>query len=93
MAKYKIKKGRGRPEKAFKIKLKAREKRIREYKKYKLPQKVLIPKEILKEEKEGDIGAIADYLSDEYGFCVNSFNLEKHKGKVYTKTIDWDITD
>jgi hypothetical protein len=72
---------------AYKIKQKKlKEKKSQIKNPYNLPQKVLIPKEVLEED-------IADYLSDNYGFCVNSFHLEKKKGKVYTNKIDWDITE
>ncbi len=55
-----------------------------------LPKKVLIPKRILKD--EGEEG-IADYLSDEYGFCVNGFNIKRYDNKVYAENIDWDTTE
>lgn len=58
--------------------------------KIKLPKRVLIPKEVA-QDKQYD--AIVDYLSDKHGFCVNSFDVEKKKGKVYAKKIDWDTTD
>ena len=40
-----------------------------------LPKQVLIdnPSPDLLADIEGDTGALADYLSDEYGFCVNGF--------------------
>jgi hypothetical protein len=51
----------------------------------KLSKKVLIPKEVLKDKQ---YNAISDYLSDKFGFCVNSFEL---KGN-YAIKINWDIT-
>ena len=55
-----------------------------------LPKKVLIPKRILKDK---DINNIVDYLSDEYGFCVNNFYVKKCGSKVYAEKIDWDTTE
>ena len=56
----------------------------------KLPRKVLIPKRILKDEgKEG----IADYLSDEYGFCVFGFNIKQYGNNIYAEKINWDISE
>ena len=36
---------------------------------------------------------ISNYLSDEYGFCVKSFNFEFDMSKVYITEIDWDTED
>ena len=36
---------------------------------------------------------ISDYLSDEYGFCVNSFNYEFDMRKIYISNINWDTED
>lgn len=33
---------------------------------------------------------ISNYLSDEYGFCVNSFNYEFDMKKIYISNIDWN---
>jgi hypothetical protein len=52
----------------------------------KLPKKVLIPKDVLKDKS---YDAIADYLSDKFEFCVNSFVLRKN----YAIKIDWDTSD
>ena len=35
---------------------------------------------------------INDYLSDEYGWCVNSYNWEIVKDKIKITDIDWDLT-
>lgn len=40
-----------------------------------LPKEVELPKEVL-EEEDFTPHCIADYLSDEYGFLVNSFDYE-----------------
>lgn len=50
-----------------------------------LPKKILIPKKILKDKQ---YNAIADYLSDNFGFCVNSFELKNN----YAIKINWDTT-
>ena len=39
-----------------------------------LPEAVLVPKEVYTAEAE-DSGIIADWISDQYGFCVRGFNL------------------
>ena len=36
---------------------------------------------------------ISDYLSDEYGFCVNSFKFDFDTKKIYIYDIDWDTTE
>ena len=36
---------------------------------------------------------ISDYLSDEYGFCVNSFNYEFDMTRIYISKINWDTTE
>lgn len=42
-----------------------------------LPKRVEIPNHIINEmEDENDIDVITDYLSDEYGFCVEGYELE-----------------
>ena len=56
----------------------------------KSPKKVVIPRCVLKDEQ---YNAISDYLSDEYGFCVNSFELKEYGNKTYAIKINWDITD
>ena len=58
--------------------------------KIKLPKKVALPKFLAKSRQ---YNAVADYLSDEYGFAVNRFDLTKQKGKVYAKNIDWDTSE
>ena len=50
-----------------------------------LPKKVLIPKKVLKSKQCDDI---LDYLSDKFGFCINSFALRGD----YAINIDWDMT-
>ena len=40
-----------------------------------LPEEVVIPQEVT-EAGEDDPGYIAEWLSDEYGFCVESFELD-----------------
>ena len=35
---------------------------------------------------------INDYLSDEYGWCVNSYNWEVDGDKIKITDIDWDLT-
>lgn len=57
--------------------------------KIKLPKKVLLPRKVYKDKQ---YNAVADYLSDEYGYAVNSFDLKKHKGTAYAKDINWDTT-
>lgn len=51
-----------------------------------LPKKVKIPTKILKDRQ---YNAIIDFLSDTYGFCINSFEIKKG----YAIDIDWDTTD
>jgi hypothetical protein len=36
---------------------------------------------------------INDYLSDEYGFCTNSFKFDFDTKKVYIYEIEWDTTE
>ena len=36
---------------------------------------------------------ISNYLSDEYGFCVNSFKFDFDTKKIYIYDIDWDTTE
>ena len=36
---------------------------------------------------------ISNYLSDEYGFCVNSFKFDFDTKKIYIYNIDWDTTE
>jgi hypothetical protein len=45
-----------------------------------LPTIVEIPQDIVDEmEDENDTDAITDYLSDEYGFCVEGYDLDTDK--------------
>ena len=45
-----------------------------------LPTIVEIPQDIIDEmEDESDTDAITDYLSDEYGFCVEGYDLDTDK--------------
>jgi hypothetical protein len=41
-----------------------------------LPKEVTIPESVAKEHNAGDDTAVADYLSDEYGWCVNSLKVK-----------------
>ncbi len=41
-----------------------------------LPKEVKIPMGIMTDDADGDCGAVADYLSDNYGFCVTSLSVE-----------------
>jgi len=50
-----------------------------------LPKKIKIPNKILKDKQ---YNAISDYLSNKYGYCINSFCL---KNNLAIK-IDWDIS-
>ena len=34
-----------------------------------------------------------DYLSDEYGFCVNTYFYEEHEDMIEITEIDWDTSD
>ncbi len=54
-----------------------------------LPKEVSIPTEIMTDNENGDCGAVTDYLSDNYGFCVVSLNVENG----VATNIVWDITD
>ena len=54
-----------------------------------LPKEVNIPTEIMIDDENGDCSAVADYLSDNYGFCVISLNIENGMAV----DIVWDITD
>jgi hypothetical protein len=40
-----------------------------------------------------DMYDIADYLSDEYGYCVESFEIIKLNRYIYNEEIAWLITD
>jgi hypothetical protein len=40
-----------------------------------------------------DINDIADYLSDEYGYCVKSFEIIKLNRYIYNEENAWLITD
>ena len=44
------------------------------------------------EDKEYVENCISDYLSDTYGWCVNSFNYEILKDKIKITNIDWDVS-
>ena len=37
--------------------------------------------------------AINDYLSDEYGFCVNSWEYEIESDVIFISNIDWDTDE
>lgn len=53
---------------------------------------IIIPLYLIDE--EGDVDeSIADYLSDTYGFCVNSFSFEKREEDYLCYDIDWDTSD
>ena len=54
-----------------------------------LPKEVKIPIEVIIDNADGDCSAVADYLSDNYGFCVISLNIEKG----IATDIIWDTTD
>lgn len=54
-----------------------------------LPKEVKIPIEVIIDDRDGDHGAIADYLSDNYGFCVVSLSIENG----IATDIIWDVTD
>lgn len=52
-----------------------------------------IPKDIM-EAQEDDDTAVADWLSDEYGFCVTSLRVRKNKnGTGVASKIVWDIKE
>lgn len=79
----------------------------KQYEQYKEYYPVLIPcDEFLPTEVEMDIDScladviedneyveeyINDYLSDEYGYCVNSYEWEVIKDKIKITSIDWDL--
>ncbi len=54
-----------------------------------LPEEIIIsnPTMEMLDDIDGYADAIADYLSDEYGFCVNNFNAEVVKPKI--KNVDF----
>jgi hypothetical protein len=55
------------------------------------PRMVVIPLDTLDED---DIEtSIADYLSDNYGYCVNTFRYEIIENNAYITSIDWDRSD
>lgn len=54
-----------------------------------LPKEVKIPTDVLIEDENGDCSAVADYLSDKYGFCIFSLNVENGMAT----DIVWDTTD
>ena len=54
-----------------------------------LPEEVKIPTEVIIDDGDGNCSAVADYLSDNYGFCVVSLNVENG----VATNIVWDMTD
>ncbi len=54
----------------------------------KLPKQYEIPKDVLQEENEYD-GAVADFLSDIFGFCVNSLEIKDNMASI----INWDTSE
>lgn len=36
---------------------------------------------------------IPDILSNEYGYCINSFNFEVKNDTIYISNIDWDTSE
>jgi len=36
---------------------------------------------------------ILNRLSDDYGYCVNSFNFRVEGNTIYVNNIDWDTTE
>ena len=36
---------------------------------------------------------ISEYLSDEYGFCVNSFFWDEYGDEISVTEIDWDMDE
>lgn len=55
------------------------------------PRMVVIPLYALDED---DIEtSIADYLSDNHGYCVNTFKYELIENNVYVTSIDWDTSN
>ena len=46
--------------------------------------------EMSDEEKEAEL---CEYLSDEFGFCVNSFFWGEYGNCIVMTEIDWDTTD
>jgi len=57
--------------------------------KMKLPKEVKIPTKVIIDDEDGNCSAVADYLSDIYGFCVISLNIENGMAT----DIVWDMTD
>ena len=54
-----------------------------------LPKEVKIPIKVLVDDECGVCSAVADYLSDNYGFCVISLSIENGMAT----DIVWDMTD
>ena len=54
-----------------------------------MPKEVKIPIGIMADDANGDYSAVADYLSDIYGFCVFSLSIENGMAT----DIVWDLTD
>ena len=54
-----------------------------------LPKEVKIPIGIMADGVNGECCAVADYLSDNYGFCVISLSIENG----IATDIVWDLTD
>lgn len=53
-----------------------------------------IPKEIMDEHNEGQVTAVANYLSDEYGFCVSSLDVKLNEdGSGTAYNIVWDTSE
>jgi len=53
-----------------------------------------IPKETMDEHNEGQVTAVANYLSDKYGFCVSSLDVKLNEdGSGTAYNIVWDTSE
>ena len=62
-------------------------------KKLNLPKKVIIDSYNENLDREELEEKLLDGLSNEYGYCINSFNFEVKGTTIYISNIDWDTTE
>ena len=58
-----------------------------------LPKKIIIDNYNEKLSREELEEKILDGLSNEYGYCINSFTFKVKNNTIYVSNIDWDTTE
>ena len=58
-----------------------------------LPKEVIIDNYNENLDREELEEKLLDSLSNEYGYCINSFNFEVKGTTIYVSNIDWDTTE